>query len=188
MSKLTAAPGFLLLLGGMILVLDPAVSAAVLLSALIHECGHLLAIRLCGGRLRRLRLGLMGAAIGYDGRRLSYGKEALCALAGPLANLLFALLFSISGLYTLAGTGLVEGGLNLIPARRMDGGRAIYMLSCGKHGMERAERQACVLSCVSAFILLGLGLYVAIKSGRNFTLLLLGLWLLLGECRLTKRH
>ena len=195
MKRFSADAGFLVLLGAMLLLLDPGVSLSVLFSAVAHEGGHLLAIRLCGGRLRSLHLGLLGAEIAYDGKRLGYGQEALCALAGPALNILLASALSLLGwsleidwLFLLAGAGLIQGAFNLLPARSLDGGRAIYMLVCARRGPEGAEKAACLLTCLTAFAILCLGAALLWRTGRNFTLLLLGLWTLLGELgRLTKK-
>ena len=196
MRCVQADAGFLVLLGLLLFLLDPAVSAGVLLSAALHECGHLLALRLFGGRQLRLRLGLPGAEIRYDGKRLSYGKEALCALAGPCASLLCGALLSLLGhrlgqtaLYIPAGAAVLQGFFNLLPLRCLDGGRALYMCLCARRGIAQAEKALCLLSCGGALALLLLGLWLALRTRRNFSLLFLGAWLLLGECRrLTKAH
>ena len=49
----------------------------------------LLALRLCGCRITELRLCLSGLSLRYAGP-LGAGRQALCALAGPLAGLFYA--------------------------------------------------------------------------------------------------
>lgn len=194
MRGLKIDAGFLLLIALMMLLLDPLVSLSVLIASAVHECGHLLAIRFFGGRIKRLQLGLYGAQVSYDGWSISYVKEAVCAIAGPLVNIALALLLSAAGrafelswLYLPAGTCLIIGAFNLLPARVLDGGRAIYMLVCGKRGLESAEKLATILNCATAFVVLCLGAYVAYTTRRNFSMLIIGVWLLCGERRLTKR-
>ena len=72
--------------------------AAVLLAAVCHEMGHYIALRLCGGRLEGLSVSAFGAQMRIrDRNRLSYGREALCVLAGPLVNVTLSWLMSMGG-------------------------------------------------------------------------------------------
>ena len=59
-------------------------------AAAIHEAGHCLAVLLCGGSIHSLALTARGAVLQTS--PLSYRQEALCALAGPCAGFLPALL------------------------------------------------------------------------------------------------
>ena len=102
----------------------------VLGAAAIHELSHILALRSFGGASIRLRLGVLGAVMDTDRRRLSYGGELLCVLAGPGANLLCALLLSAAGRgrwEAEAGANLVLCMFNLLPLRPLDGGRALHL-------------------------------------------------------------
>ena len=102
----------------------------ILGAAAIHELGHFLTLRCLGAALVRLRLGVLGAVMDTDRRRLSYGGELLCVLAGPGANLLCALLLSAAGRgrwEAEAGANLVLCMFNLLPLRPLDGGRALHL-------------------------------------------------------------
>ena len=95
-----------------------------------HGLGHYLALRLLGASCGRLRLGVLGAVLESDGGRLSYGRELVCVLAGPGANLLCALLLTAAGRgawEVMTGANLVLCGFNLLPLRPLDGGRALYL-------------------------------------------------------------
>ena len=106
----------------------------VLAAAGVHELGHAVAAWGAGVRIAGLKLDLFGARMELKGL-LSYGQEILVAAGGPFFNLLCAL-----GTYPLAlddgetgwglfcGASLVLGGVNLLPAGTLDGGR---MLRCG---------------------------------------------------------
>lgn len=105
----------------------------VLLGALVHEAGHILAIRCCGGQIDELRILPFGAEIRMYGVS-GYVSEIKIAAAGPAANLLLGgillllfwavpeqlILFSAFSSFFLAA-------VNLFPARGFDGGR---ILSC----------------------------------------------------------
>ena len=102
----------------------------ILGAAAIHELGHFLTLRCLGAASVRLRLGVLGAVMDTDRRRLSYGGELLCVLAGPGANLLCALLLSAAGRgrwEAEAGANLVLCMFNLLPLRPLDGGRALHL-------------------------------------------------------------
>lgn len=129
LGKLELGWGFaaliiLALLGGA----GPALPA-VLLTALCHELGHLLALWLAGARVEYLRLTAFGAEIRADTRRLTYPREIVCTLAGPAVNLILALFLArTAGWYVPAGSSLLLGCFNLLPVPALDGGRALHLL------------------------------------------------------------
>ena len=99
------------------------------LAALCHELGHLLALRLAGAEVERLRLTAFGAEILADTRFLPYPREILCTLAGPAVNLALALILSrMAGDYILAGANLLLGGFNLLPIPPLDGSKVLFSL------------------------------------------------------------
>ena len=56
----TVSGGFFLLVGWFALCCGWQMALTVLGAAAWHEFGHLLALRLCGGEARRLRVGMLG--------------------------------------------------------------------------------------------------------------------------------
>ena len=101
-------------------------------AACVHELCHIAMILFLGGKVRRIRIGPVGAKIHTDG---IYGsREALCALAGPFGSflcLLFLRRFPEFGL-----CGLIQGCFNLLPIYPLDGGRVI---SCLLGGLPRKK-------------------------------------------------
>ena len=120
----TVSGGFFLLVGWFALCCGWQMALTVLGAAAWHEFGHLLALRLCGGEARRLRVGMLGAVIEVRGA-MGYGQELASALAGPLANLLAAAILGRMGCTTAAGANGVLCAFNLLPVRPLDGGRAL---------------------------------------------------------------
>ena len=158
----------------------------VLLGCLIHELSHWWAIRMLGGRVVRLRLSCAGAELRLSSAHpLPPWGMALTALAGPGANLLLAwgsVLLARRGvgerLYFFAGLNLGLAFFNLLPAKWLDGGRALTGLMTQLGWEELGEQVTTLCSDVVAALLLGAGVILLWESGgRNFTLLMAGLWL-----------
>lgn len=136
---------------------------AVIFAAVIHELCHILVIRLCGGSIHKIRVGLGGAVI--ETGALSNTQELLCALAGPSGSLL--LLFLCHHFPRLALAAGIQGIFNLLPVYPLDGGR---ILRCILRSLfpDKAERVGswigggillCLLTaCIVAGIRLSLGL------------------------------
>lgn len=126
MVRIEADWGFWLVLALMLLLFPLKFLAGVLIAALVHECGHLLAIRLTGGQVLSIRLRAGGAEI--EMAPMNPGKEALCALAGPVMGALT--IFAWNWFPELAVAGLVQTVFNLIPVYPLDGGRLVRNICC----------------------------------------------------------
>ena len=108
---------------------------AVLFPVLVHELGHILALRLLGLRICRFRVEMKGLCIGYRGYAGALG-HTLAAAAGPAFGLFYALGASLlasrhqsSWLELTAGVSLLLSLFNLLPALPLDGGRILYHFS-----------------------------------------------------------
>ncbi|MBR4057905.1 MAG: hypothetical protein IKK00_07220 [Oscillospiraceae bacterium] len=157
--------------------------SALLPALLAHELGHALCIRLCGGRLVRLRFEACGLRMDYRGTLLPF-EELLCALTGPGAGLFYALAAACGGYYAdsdylrcSAGLSLLLSLFNLLPAPMLDGGRALALLGW---------RHARLSGCMAGALLLGGGL-VFLHSAYGPAALLAGFWVLLGTCQAAKK-
>lgn len=145
----------LLLVWGLLLFLNPGqVFLSFLLAAAFHELAHGAAIYLCGGKVLSIRLTVSGAVM--EASPLSYGKEALCALAGPAAS--FTLL--LAGKYApwLAFWGMLQGCYNMLPIYPMDGGRALRGILLHWLNMEQTDRilNCCKLVTLAALLIVSL--------------------------------
>lgn len=137
--EIRVSPGFCLLAGWFAVANGWQLLAAVLGAAAIHEGGHWLALRLLGARILGLRIGVLGAVLETDSRGLSYGGELAAVLAGPGANLAAALALTALGQETAVGAHLVLGAFNLLPARPLDCGRALYLAASWALGPAAGE-------------------------------------------------
>ena len=177
---LRIAHSFWFLLAAALLLIPPSFLAALLLAAALHECGHILLLRLCRVPIISLRMGASGAVIEAPGLlRLSYGRELLVTLAGPAANLLCARLSAAAANhfdwrwgYLFAGASAVLGLYNLLPIPPLDGSRALYLLIAYHFGPLAGDTTASITGAVFALALFALGAYCTFAAGGGTFFLL----------------
>jgi Zn-dependent protease len=108
----------------------------------LHECGHLLAMRLFRYKdTRILFVPFLGALTSGTPQGFSRGKETLISLAGPAFGLLTGLLFLAAYRFLdqdiwlqLASFSFILNGLNLLPIAPLDGGRVVETLVTSRQG------------------------------------------------------
>jgi len=126
---------------GLVWVFDLTLAAALVVTVilLVHEYGHVLAMRSLGLKVRGvLFLPLLGAATVPEQAFPTRYTEARVALAGPMTGLPLALAVLFAGRFRLLPPEVVEQAfqwtlainfLNLIPMLPLDGGRVLLTLS-----------------------------------------------------------
>lgn len=169
-----------------VVLLDTTLSVTVcFIAAIMHELGHLSAIRHFGSKPEEIRLTLFDIAIRENGSGLRRDKAQLViVLAGVFVNFLFAavsyVIYRLSGadifmLFTQAH--LTLGVFNSLPVDSLDGGQALCII-LSRRLCEKSVRR--VMDIVSLIILLPTacaGFYLLLCSVYNFTLLLTSLYL-----------
>ena len=191
MKKIKLGIGAILMAAAMLLSDRADVIILYTLSAALHECGHIIAARILGVKIKEIRFEFSGVRICIEEGLTSYKKEFLLAAAGPCVNLtvitviiaIFSYLgvtpsdaeilcegFLLKGEYTHFGalgfvalSSLLQGGVNLLPIRSLDGGRMTYCLSAMLLGERCAENILDIFSALSAFILWTIALYLMLK-------------------------
>ena len=131
-----------------------------LLAAAGHELGHLAALRLCGARAERIRLGFGDARI--ETGFLGWRAELLCALAGPAVNLAA---FAAAGerFPVFAAVSLLLGLFNLLPIPPLDGGRMLRAALLAGPLAGRAEAICFLTGALTGAALLGAAGYAAAR-------------------------
>ena len=154
MNRFSAA-GAMICLALAILVLPLRWVIAAVIAAGVHELCHYWAVRLFGGTVLNLQIGLHGAKMQV--KDLSWGRELLCALAGPAGSL--ALLLASRWFPRVAIWGGMQGIYNLLPIYPMDGGRAVRCLIAMFFSAPTAENVSDLIQRISLLLLLGCGIY-----------------------------
>ena len=155
--RIEVGPGAYLFGAALLLLLPMRFLLACAFAAAFHELCHILAIRLLGGQVWELTLGVGGAKIRCG--PMEPWRELVCAAAGPLGALvllLFARWIPITALCALA-----QSCYNLVPIYPLDGGR---MLRSGLYlalGEGRGEKVFSRVETGVKLLLFGVGIYGA---------------------------
>ena len=125
-----------------------------LLAVSVHELGHLIALRKCRVPIKSVCLNICGAVI--ETEQMRYGKDWLCAAAGPL----FGVILGVCLLrYVTEGAmiSLILSAVNVLPLYPLDGGRMIcaFAYSCfpectAKWIVQAASMGTCVILMLGA--------------------------------------
>lgn len=156
-------------------------SLAAILAAAIHELGHIIVARICKISLGELKLGIFGAALTPKALLCSYKKEIALCIAGPLVNLLSAmLLYPFSGgdnsfLSLFIGASLFLGILNLLPIHEFDGGRILFCILSSRISFKIAARTIKATSFILIFSLWTLSVYLLLKLSSSVSLFIFSL-------------
>lgn len=130
---------------------------ALLAAVVFHESGHLLALFLLGSRVRGISLGVSGLSLDAA-LPPSPAAEAVCALAGPAAGLLWAgaaAHIGGAGLLCAAGLSALLSLYNLLPCLPLDGGRALLALT-GRERLLHRTGALCAFALLAAALRWGL--------------------------------
>ena len=129
----------------------PRVVASLLISVLLHEAGHVIAIRLARLPLRGVLLLPFGAMLDTGTRLCSYPAECAVYLSGPMASFICAAVAAFGADAEMLSLGL--GCFNLIPLPGLDGAGALRsLLLYFMPDMCAAERAARVVEAVLALL------------------------------------
>ena len=173
--RIRITPGAFLLLCAMLFTGD-MLFPATLLAAAWHECGHLLAARALGVRLRLLELDIPGARLFPAGALPSYAAQGCLAVAGPASSfLLAALVYPLNGSFfsALFAATLSLGFFNLLPVDGFDGGHMLEALLKPFLGERTGRRVLLSASYLSVFFLFSLSATCLLRYGENLSLTVL---------------
>lgn len=150
-----------LALAAAVILLGIGEAAQILGAVLIHELGHLIAVYACGGRVAAITVGACGFEITPEGQ-LSYLKDALVLLSGPLAGLAAVLILRWAHCENcdfFLGANFVYSLFNLLPVSVLDGGGTLYAVISHLCGPTAAWYFRACIDCAVSAVLLVMGLY-----------------------------
>lgn len=152
---------------------------SILVAAVFHELCHCFAVRLCGGSIKAVTIGIGGAVM--EAEIFGSGKELICTAAGPMGSL--SLLFLCHMIPKVAICGLIQGIVNLLPVYPLDGGRILKCVLI-RMGSQRPER---ILRLVTGVTYLLIAIAAVFLTGilplGQLPLFLGGIWILKGILR-----
>lgn len=154
-------------------------------SSILHEIGHIIAMKLTGAKLKSVCFNLGDVAINADNSNLSYSAEIVITLSGVAVNFLLSsltfTLFSLTHAELFHGiciSNLLIGAFNLLPVRFLDGGQLILLLLQKRFTPKICERIVNVLTFVFLVPIATTGLIFIFNSGHNYSLLFAALYLI----------
>lgn len=181
-------PGFLFLAAFLFYQSTSSFLVTFLLAAALHEGGHLLAARWRGVPVRALSMTAFGCVLDFVDEALVRDRDLLwIAAAGPLCNLLFALLCVTPWVGRWRGAALFGAEhlllalFNLLPVFPLDGAVLCAGLLKPKVGERRAEQVVLALSGGLGLAAVGAALWWGGDAGMR--LLLLAGWVGATSCK-----
>ncbi len=170
---------FLSVLSILIIVDKTGMLSISLLAVLFHELGHLAMMRFLKVKVSSLDFSLATVKVTTEGI-VNYKSSLLISVSGPLVNMLLSfLLFSrVEALLYFGAANLIMFVFNMIPAKGLDGGDALYyaLLSSKIRSPQKVYETISLLS-IGLIIIIGGILFCITKV--NITLLLVGIYLLI---------
>jgi Zn-dependent protease len=151
-------------------------------SAVAHDIAHAIVARRRGVTVRAIVVSFFGGAAPDEPAATRPADDLVIAASGPAVSLGLGVVLSLAaiGASTVSGPvgamavpllgvvgvlNLLLGGVNLVPAYPLDGGRIVRDLAWRRSGVERTGWRAAARSGrYTAFLLLGSGLLVALAG------------------------
>ncbi len=162
------------------------------LTATTHELGHSLVAGEKGYRLNKITLMPFGAVVSGDLDSLNLKDQISIALAGPLTNLIIALIFIASWWiypesypYTQSAVeaNLSMALINCLPAYPLDGGRILFAFLALRLKEKTAALTCKILGVIFSTLILAL-FVISLFNAPNYSVLFFALFIFFGAiCR-----
>lgn len=172
-------------------VMAPIVAALFFGSVLVHELAHAYVARARGVKVDEVMLFIFGGAARLDREAPTPRSEIVITIAGPITSTILGVALMAAGMLTSGGDGVLArvisdtllglgainvllAAFNLIPGFPMDGGRLLRaVLWARTRDFLRATRLATLVGRTFAYLLIAVGVIVALSGGDN---LVFGVW------------
>ena len=151
-----------------------------LCAILIHDAGHGVGASRLGFSSKKFSIKPWEARIGFGSQTFSYKDECIISAAGPLANLLTALVLSCIGysfgdenaLSFFFSVSISLALINLLPINEFDGGRILRCALSFFISPNATEIIGDALSFLSLFCLWCASVYLLIHTGADLSFFL----------------
>ncbi len=158
-----------------------ALASAVCIT--IHELAHLITMKLLDCAPDEVRLVLGGINI-IGHRFVTHKAQVFISLSGPASNFLMALIILMINYFAKSSAlniwmyiSLILGIINLLPARGLDGGTALYSLLLARLKTKVADMTLMFTSIVTAISVISVFLAGVFQHSLNISFLLFALYL-----------
>lgn len=182
--RFTVSVFFTAVIAFMLIVDRTGLMTPVLASTLLHELGHLAAMKRYRCMPREISLQLGTVSMVKPNRIYRRREEIMIAVCGPAANLLAGILFFTLYFYfkneSFAVWSIVQlaiGAFNLLPVLGLDGGSILLGIFSSLWDEDKALFILKFISIVVAGAAVACGAYLLLNGIQNPTLLLVGIYL-----------
>lgn len=148
-----------------------------------HECAHLAALKILGGRMRKLTPAPFGLCMEFDESTISLRGEAAVSAAGCAVNF-FSTLISVVlykcfdiDILNFGAVSLVLALVNLIPTEPLDGGRLLSLFITAIKGPTVAYRVTSAITYAFGFVVFLVASYALLTSQSGVYPLLFSVYL-----------
>lgn len=182
--KISISVPFAVIIAFLLITDKTGLMSASLFAVVIHEMGHLVAMKAVKCAPKEVVFSAAGVLIN-GAAFCSATENVIIAVSGPVTNLIFTVLFYFAGVFfdtvllvVFAAVQLILGVINLLPIKGLDGGTVLYFL-LQKFGANNPNFALTLVSIFTAVAVTVLGAAVAVKNISNPSLLLLGIYLII---------
>ena len=156
-----------------------------LTSAVLHELGHVLAMKIKGVSVKSVAFNIGEVAIKADSSSLSYIDELFVSAGGVVVNFLlsaiFCFVYKLSGIsfcYTAFVSNLAVGVFNMLPVRFLDGGDILILILQRLVTRRTADIILTVFTVVFIIPVFISGLIFIFNSSYNYSLFFAAVYLI----------
>lgn len=160
---------------------------STIIFAILHEIGHLLALKYFKISIEEFKVSLFGGNIKiFNNNKIQYYQNAIISFCGPLVNLFFFVLFYLLNIFLknkfineIYVINLVLAAFNLLPFYNFDGGKILASILMNFS----QEKTVNYIITITSFIILipftYLAVYIFMLDSKNFYLLVSAVLMLL---------
>lgn len=160
---------------------------STIIFAILHEIGHLLALKHFKISIEEFKISLFGGNIKIlNNNKIQYYQNAIISFCGPLVNLFFFVLFYLLNIFLknkfineIYVINLVLAAFNLLPFYNFDGGKILASILMNF----LQEKTVNYIITITSFIILipftYLAVYIFMLDSKNFYLLVSAVLMLL---------